>query len=70
MVDCSSHRFEEVWTLPITYRHATRREPGEVAMTCGTLEVHQGKQYAKIKIHTMVSNAVTRVQALDIHSIC
>jgi len=37
--DSSSHRLEEVWTLVMTYRPATRREPGEVAMTCSMLEV-------------------------------
>jgi len=36
--DCSSHRFEEVWTSAMTYRPATRREPGEVAMTCSMLQ--------------------------------
>jgi len=39
--DYASHRFEEVWTLPMTYRPATRREPAEVAMTCSVLEICQ-----------------------------
>jgi hypothetical protein len=49
--DCSSHRFEEVWMLAMTYRPAPRTEPGEVAMTCSMSKVCQGRQYAKIKMH-------------------
>jgi len=37
--DCSSHRFEEVRTPAMTYRPGTRREAGEVAMTCSMLQV-------------------------------
>jgi len=39
--DYSSHRFEDVWALVTTYRPATRREPGEVAMTCSMLEGYE-----------------------------
>ena len=37
--DFSSHRFEEAWTLAITYRPTMRMEPWEVATMCSMLEV-------------------------------
>jgi len=48
-----------VWTFPITYRHATRKDPREVAMTCGTLDVCQGKRHAKIKMHIVLALGLT-----------
>jgi len=54
--DCSSHQFE-VWTLTMTYRHATRRDPGEVAMTyVGSLSgLPKMNNMAKIKMHTVLA---------------
>jgi len=43
---------------PVTYRHAIRREPGEVAMACSTLDIcqaAQGRQYPKIKMYIVLT---------------
>jgi len=59
MVYCSSHQFGRYghYPSPTGNSHATRREPGEVAMMCSTLEVcqAQNRQYAKIKMQIVLA---------------